>query len=555
MNAETDVDRVLKGERLRTQVRLRDYTPAALVDRGIPDLPMYMNAAHIRENILSEAEARAQGMPVGENINYHALGKELFLKAVDAMDGPIEVFQWRKNPYNHYGPNDYLVITQVTDQGGNRVVVPIVINSTAKENHTFIDANEIKSIYGKNGLNEYLSRYTGNQALSRIKEKRSNFSEARVQYPRVGKNTSLNDPTVPQMEPGVNPHSMQEGRKYSRTLAPELAEEHGTIEPGEHPANDVLLPRKDGSGSPVRRTYRTAAESRHADERMQAEIEQVLRDGAASYQVSGDREAADYAEATLSREGFDGARGRWNAALESGNTKKNDIALGERLYVEAANRGDYQAAMEILGQVAAEATIAGQKVQAIRLIKRMGPAGELLTLEQTVRKIQKEIEPKVKKLQKKNDGEINRLEQETHKAKEEAGQTADAQQKKAIEREIARMEKRMAELKGEITIPDEVVADIMSQKTQKGLDEAMTRAYAEIGKQVPSNWADKWNAWRYMAMLINPTTHIRLYSKPAARRYCKRSIGSKRIYRSFHRRKEQGIKNSPREGGCQVIMV
>ena len=359
MNAETDVDRVLKGERLRTQVRLRDYTPAALVDRGIPDLPMYMNAAHIRENILSEAEARAQGMPVGENINYHALGKELFLKAVDAMDGPIEVFQWRKNPYNHYGPNDYLVITQVTDQGGNRVVVPIVINSTAKENHTFIDANEIKSIYGKNGLNEYLSRYTGNQALSRIKEKRSNFSEARVQYPRVGKNTSLNDPTVPQMEPGVNPHSMQEGRKYSRTLAPELAEEHGTIEPGEHPANDVLLPRKDGSGSPVRRTYRTAAESQHADERMQAEIEQVIRDGAASYQVSGDREAADYAEATLSREGFDGARGRWNAALESGKTNKNDIALGERLYVEAANRGDYQAAREILAQVAAEATIAG----------------------------------------------------------------------------------------------------------------------------------------------------------------------------------------------------
>ena len=185
----------------------------------------------------------------------------------------------------------------------------------------------------------------------------------------------------------------------------------------------------------------------------------------------------------------------------------------------------------------------------------MGPAGELLTLEQTVRKIQKEIEPQTRKLQKKNDGEINRLEQETHKAKEEAGQTADAQQKKAIEREIARMEKRMAELKGEITIPDEVVADIMSQKTQKVLDEAMTRAYAEIGKQVPSNWADKWNAWRYMAMLVNPTTHIRLYSKPAARRYCKRSIGSKRIYRSFHRRKEQGIKNSPREGGCQVIMV
>ena len=484
--------------------------------------------------------------------------------------------------------------------------------------------------------------------------------------------------------------------RYSRTLAPELAEEHGTIEPGEHPANDVLLPRKDGSGSPVRRTYRTAAESRHADERMQAEVEQVIRDGAASYQVSGDREAADYAGATLSREGFDGARGRWNAALESGKTNKNDIALGERLYVEAANRGDYQAAREILAQVAAEATIAGQKVQAIRLIKRMGPAGELLTLEQTVRKIQKEIEPKVKKLQKNSseqieslkksvvelENELKPVEKKLEQAKqaldaaraerdrilsleksaerksetankraseigerlpglqesadraqatwEQAKQALDAAraerdwlkkriksynnrnatttnlanelepklgelwkqlaeaessyQKAAEDYEVTReilkqaqkrlasvknrteslnrreysdwwniqainekteaakqryreaveqfedtrqkrraleeMKKRINQLEGKISIPQSVVDDILSQKTQKGLDEAMTRAYAEIGKQVPSNWADKWNAWRYMAMLVNPTTHIRnitgnLFFRPA----------------------------------------
>ena len=491
-------------------------------------------------------------------------------------------------------------------------------------------------------------------------------------------------------------NSRKTDERYSRTLAPELAEEHGTIEPGEHPANDVLLPRKDGSGSPVRRTYRTAAESRHADERMQAEVEQVIRDGAASYQVSGDREAADYAGATLSREGFDGARGRWNAALESGKTNKNDIALGERLYVEAANRGDYQAAREILAQVAAEATIAGQKVQAIRLIKRMGPAGELLTLEQTVRKIQKEIEPKVKKLQKNSseqieslkksvvelENELKPVEKKLEQAKqaldaaraernrilsleksaerksetankraseigerlpglqesadraqatwEQAKQALDAAraerdwlkkriksynnrnatttnlanelepklgelwkqlaeaessyQKAAEDYEVTReilkqaqkrlasvknrteslnrreysdwwniqainekteaakqryreaveqfedtrqkrraleeMKKRINQLEGKISIPQSVVDDILSQKTQKSLDEAMTRAYAEIGKQVPSNWADKWNAWRYMAMLVNPTTHIRnitgnLFFRPA----------------------------------------
>ena len=222
LNAEADIDRVLNGERLRTQVRLRDYTPAALVDRGIPDLPMYMNAAHIRENILNEAEARAKGLPADERIHYHGLGKDLFLQAVDAMDGPIEVFQWRKNPYNHYGPKDYLVITQVTDQNGNRVAVPVVINSTANANNAYIDVNEIKSIYGKDGLEEYLSRYTADKSLSRVKRKKP------VPFYDAGENTSgisqgqvSSDPTVPQTKPGVNPHSMQEGKKYSRPLAPE----------------------------------------------------------------------------------------------------------------------------------------------------------------------------------------------------------------------------------------------------------------------------------------------------------------------------------------------
>ena len=30
-----------------------------------------------------------------------------------------------------------------------------------------------------------------------------------------------------------------------------------------------------------------------------------------------------------------------------------------------------------------------------------------------------------------------------------------------------------------------------------------------VAAQVPSKWQDKWNAWRYMAMLANPRTHIR----------------------------------------------
>ncbi|MCQ5031431.1 hypothetical protein NE547_18275, partial [Flavonifractor sp. DFI.6.63] len=33
--------------------------------------------------------------------------------------------------------------------------------------------------------------------------------------------------------------------------------------------------------------------------------------------------------------------------------------------------------------------------------------------------------------------------------------------------------------------------------------------YRDIARQVPATWMDKWNAWRYLAMLGNPRTHVR----------------------------------------------
>ena len=37
----------------------------------------------------------------------------------------------------------------------------------------------------------------------------------------------------------------------------------------------------------------------------------------------------------------------------------------------------------------------------------------------------------------------------------------------------------------------------------------MKEIYRDIGRQMPSTFLDKWNAWRYFAMLGNPRTHIR----------------------------------------------
>lgn len=61
----------------------------------------------------------------------------------------------------------------------------------------------------------------------------------------------------------------------------------------------------------------------------------------------------------------------------------------------------------------------------------------------------------------------------------------------------------------DIAIPQSLVEKFLQQTDQAGRDTVMEEIYKSIGKQVPSDWKDKWNAWRYLSMLGNPRTHIR----------------------------------------------
>lgn len=57
-NLSSDIDNVINDIKIRTPIKVRDYTPTALVENGITDLPMYQNPAHIRKNILTEDETK-----------------------------------------------------------------------------------------------------------------------------------------------------------------------------------------------------------------------------------------------------------------------------------------------------------------------------------------------------------------------------------------------------------------------------------------------------------------------------------------------------------------
>ena len=108
--------------------------------------------------------------------------------------------------------------------------------------------------------------------------------------------------------------------------------------------------------------------------------------------------------------------------------------------------------------VATAGTRAGQAVQAMRLLKKLSPAGQLMALQKQIDTINTDM-------------------------------------------------KLLGDNK--VTLSPERAKDITSSDTPEGLEQAVERAKMELYNKVPSRWVDKWNAWRYLSMLGNPKTHIR----------------------------------------------
>lgn len=129
----------------RQFVKLKDNTIKALVDYGIKDLPMLERNGHVRENILTEAEAKKLGYST-KNKHYHGLGVKTYLEIIDSMDNPISVYQYTDK--GKYSEENFIVLTPI-DINGVKAIVPIEINQRGQYNQVEIDYNKIKTTYSK----------------------------------------------------------------------------------------------------------------------------------------------------------------------------------------------------------------------------------------------------------------------------------------------------------------------------------------------------------------------------------------------------------------------
>lgn len=217
IGAKNDVEKALNNKNYTEDVYLTESSPSIIASqKGVRNLPMLMKASHIRENVFTEQEAKKIGLKVNKNINYHGLGKDLFLKIIDGLDKVTLAYRGTKNAKDSSRrENCFLLISQYKDANGNTVNVPVYIDEVGQYNRVFIETNKIATVFGRDNFNEYINREIVNGNLVRIKNKSIQASELTSPINASYSKNAFSNPNVSQDTPEVNTHYTQESENYS----------------------------------------------------------------------------------------------------------------------------------------------------------------------------------------------------------------------------------------------------------------------------------------------------------------------------------------------------
>ena len=244
-----------------------------------------------------------------------------------------------------------------------------------------------------------------------------------------------------------------------QSLMNEANEKYGAIPKGENPKVDVTVPKQVSDKRNTRRFVRTVLETGALTDEMVTKTDEAILKDALSYVPISNEEAIKVAANSL----INGTAERdWNKIANGDKIpSKHDIAKGEILLKMYAENGDTLKVMELVADLSEVATRAGQTVQAFSLLKKMSGVGQLYYIQKTVDKLNRDLEKK-------------------HKGKHE-----------------------------HITIDETLAGQLVTAKPGTETENIVDEIMQDIAEQVPVTFLDKWNAWRYLAMLGNPRTHIR----------------------------------------------
>ena len=252
--------------------------------------------------------------------------------------------------------------------------------------------------------------------------------------------------------------------QFSREIPEEnyeaLKEKYGYIPAGERAYREVQVPKKTADDKYVSRTIRTVLEAKATPDAMVPTLERMVAKGDFSYDRYTDKQAISDAESRIKTEGWQKTLNKWKNSTKEGISKEN-TAIGWALYNNAANSGDVETAIDVLDTIVKRQRNAAQALQATRLLKQQDPSTQLYAAQRSVENLTEDLK------------------------------------------------KQYGEKAPDLKIDRDLAEEFLNAKDDDARTEAMKEIYRDIGRQMPSRFIDKWNAWRYLSMLGNPRTHVR----------------------------------------------
>lgn len=447
----------LKGSKKAVKKELPKAVKQAVKDEATPKVELPKTAAKQAENVKIEPKME---LPKGRKITVkNAADKASFNKELETE---IQA-QYKEN---HAKLADY--IKNYKGKGSTTNIIPILDDNTGRGYRSVVSNND--SWYRK-ALKEYGSNAQVNKHADEIADKilkedllasrgQQEFADEYLyELNRLREKNPLRKPnrkivqgevSMPAAEKSVmgNPNLKDLGADVAR---PNQSFKDAKKKYGTYDGKKVPLRTDMGK---VTQGANTVYNSPIVDKKTREVIKANIEEGSYWTRKTTNKEKLDLAADKIKTNGLDFETKSFENILKEGKeVRSDDIAMGYQLAREHINKGNYEAAQTVLSDVCQMESEAGRTLQAMRLFNSLSPEGRVKNVIRSVDKI------------KKNTG-VN------------------------------------------VNISDEML-NRLRNASEEELPELRKQINIELWNQVPATFSEKLTAWRYLAMLGNPRTHIR----------------------------------------------
>lgn len=448
-------------------------TPQIYKELGLDDLPMTITKNHTIWAMTEKSDA---------NSHLHGLNKEIVKQIPEALTRPLNVVESGSKS------GSIVVITELADNDGNLVIVPIKVNGKANVNEIEIDSNVLTSIYGKdNDYDKWMKKNIENSRVlydideGIIKKYRGNPPRLQLSndITSIDSTESIINNSITSSNENVKPtnYSMQNKSNNTQNIAPTT--ENNSLPTAQQ--TNTTLDVGEYAGK-QRKHYKSIIQSQETTPQAKKIAKELLKSD--TYVPETNKAQLEQADARIMSSTPDSELSSLSSkALNGEKVTSVDIAVGERLIQYYSKTGDAVKLQEAIQTTAMAGTTAGQTVQAMSLLNHQTPQGQAMWLQKSVDKMNKELAQR-------KGGTIKKVEDGSTRIVNKKG--VDITDKVDL-----------------FNLTPEMTQKIVNSKNATELQTNLNEVYEQLGQQVTKTTIQKLDSWRYFAMLANPRTHIR----------------------------------------------